>query len=158
MIYKYAWPLAHYRFTLKIKYYTPPQGKWSIFYILPWQYEWMNTSLIVLSCLVCQCFIFLLTIRRISRAYNQMHSSVKFTLPLQTMARKSMISFLWHANTQVHSKQFNWRICHFGNQVTHSVIFQMQKAVFISDHFNWHGYHSIPVVYMADITCIWSLG
>ena len=31
-----------YLFALKIKWYTTSHGKWSMFYILPWQFEWMN--------------------------------------------------------------------------------------------------------------------
>ena len=35
-----------FHFQLKIKYYTPSQGKRPIFYILAWKFEWINTSLI----------------------------------------------------------------------------------------------------------------
>ena len=91
-----------YTFALTIKRYTLSQGKYCMFYILPWESEWMDTSFtsvflmedwvvyhaplffpsifmsIILSYIVCQNFAFhllnyWLTLRRISRTSDQMH-------------------------------------------------------------------------------------
>jgi hypothetical protein len=57
---------------LKIKHCIPAKGKWSMLYILFWQFEWMNTSLTFTTTYAISAYYYPISFEFLSCSFLQM--------------------------------------------------------------------------------------